>query len=78
MSLYAEIGTIVRALPNEDGMQIKLQTPTGSRIMHVPANRPELVSEAREARMSGVEVMVRRTEHDMVVALRPNTLLQAA
>lgn len=78
MSLYAEIGTVVRALPTEDGLEIKLQKRDGSTMLLVPADRPELVAEARAARMSGEEVSLRRTERGMVVALNYSAIRRAA
>lgn len=78
MGLITEIGTVTRALPNEDGLSIKLQSQTGAHELEVPANRPELIEAARDARMTGEEVLVRRTADGMVVALQPNVIGVAA
>jgi hypothetical protein len=78
MSLYAEIGTVVRALPTDDGLEIKLQKRDGSTMLLVPADRPELVAEARAARMSGEEVSLRRTDRGLVVALNYSAIRRAA
>lgn len=78
MALFAHIGVVTRALPTEEGVEIKLQCESGSHILDVPANRPELVEAARLARMSGETMLVRRTETGMVVALQSNVVVAAA
>ena len=78
MSIYTSIGRIVRALPRDEALDIKLQTPTGSLSLEVPSDRPELMEEARSARVSETEVRVRHTGGGLVVALQANDIARAA
>lgn len=78
MALYAKIGIITRALPTEEGIEVKMQCEDGAHILDVPANRPELIQAARDARMGGTETIIRHTEGGMVVALQPNSIGIAA
>ena len=72
MSLFVEIGTITRALPSAEGLDIKLQTQSGAIQCEIHSSRPDLIEIARQARMTGSEMMLRRTDTGMVVALQPN------
>lgn len=72
MSLYVEIGAITRALPSPDGLNVKLQTQEGAIQCEIHSSRPDLIEIATQARMTGAEIMLRRTEAGIVVALQPN------
>lgn len=78
MSIHTEIGTIVRTLPEGEDLHIKLSTANGSMMLEVPSDRPELIDEARAARVSGEEMRIRRTGSGLVVALQPNRIARAA
>lgn len=67
--LIAATGTIMRALPTPDGLQIKVATATGSMSLEVPAARADLIATTRAARMSGAEMAMRHTRDMTLVAI---------
>ncbi len=77
--LITEIGIIVRALPIEDGLSIKMLLKDGGvSLLHIPAARPEFMQFARQARIDETEVLVRRTQDGDVVALQGAEMANAA
>ena len=77
--LITEIGIIVRALPIEDGLSIKMLIKDGGvSLLHIPAARPEFIAFARQARVDETEVLVRRTSEGDVVALQSAEIANAA
>lgn len=73
MSLYTKIGMITRALPTEEGTEIKLQTEAGAILLDIPMTFPNLRDMASYARFNNIEVSLRHTEDGTVVSLNPTT-----
>lgn len=78
MTITSITGTIMRALPTQSGVEIKLATESGSRTLSVPAARGDLVMTVRNARMTGLPITIRHTEDDVVVGTAAVELPRAA
>lgn len=78
MSITSITGTIVRALPTQDGIEIKIATDNGSRTLSVPSTRGDLVMIVRNARMTGQPITIRHTDEDIVVGTAAVELPRAA
>lgn len=79
MSLITNTGIITRALPIATGLEIKLLCKGGGTVtLEIAGRNGDLIDVARNARMSGEEMLVRHTYAGMAVAVQSTAMPMAA
>jgi len=71
-------GTVVRALPTADGLEIKVAAADRSHTLSVPGSQRDLVHALRSARMSGESITIRYNAGDVVIGTAAPALARAA
>lgn len=78
MIINSITGTVTRALPDADGLEIKVSSKEGALALTVPSSRGDLIHILRSARMSDEPITIRYNADDVVIGTETPGLARAA